>query len=471
VQQQQDRAAVVGLLTIIVVSTSFVLFRGFDLPSIERALAVGTACAALAAIALLPSFRGALTMRMVLVASLVLMTIAVVQPPEESHDLWSYAMNGRILEHYGASPYTHTPADYPHDPLLREVAAGWRHTPSLYGPAFTAASAGIMSVTGSSLLATRVGFQLLAALCVLAALILLIRTTRDPVVALLVGCNPVVIIEVVNLGRNDAIVGLALLAGVLLLTRRRFTAAVIVLAIAALVKVAVVAVLGAVLLWMWRRYGTRVAARTAAIGALVMAIPYVIAGGVTALRPVADAADRMSRASIWQLFRSDGAEHLLGIHDAQHVGAVIGSVGPGALVAVAGLTALFALSRLDDPTPELVAIGAVAAFLLAGTYVLASYAMWVIPIAAWRHRAGISRAVLVWAALLTISYQAVRPMPSTPEDLAVWLVSGVTLVFAFVALIGLAVAAVRRLRARQGVRPVSAASRSAIGASSDTVTG
>ena len=202
-----------------------------------------------------------------------------------------------------------------------------------------------------------------------------------------------------------------------------------------------------------------------------MVVPYLLAGGMTALRPVADASDRMSRASIWQLLRSGGPEHLLGIHDAQRVGAVIGSVGPGALVTVVALAVLFSLSRLDDPTPELVAIGAVVAFLLAGSYVLASYAAWVIPIAAWRHRAGISRAILVWSALLTVAYQAVRPMPTTPEDLAVWLVSSATLLFALVAIIGLVVAAMRRLRAGQGVRPASAARRSPIGAVSDTVTG
>ena len=137
-------------------------------------------------------------------------------------------MNGRIVEHYGDSPYTHTPADYPHDPLLAEVGRGWRHTPSLYGPAFTAVSAGIASVAGTDLLVDRLGFQLLAAACVLAVLVLLTRQHARPGRSSLVGCNPVVMIEIVNLGRNDAIVGLALLAGILLATRRRLVAAAVV---------------------------------------------------------------------------------------------------------------------------------------------------------------------------------------------------------------------------------------------------
>jgi hypothetical protein len=262
----------------------------------------------------------------------------------------------------------------------------------------------------------------------------------------------VVLIEVVNVGRNDALVALAVLAGVLLATRKRLVAAAVVLALGALVKVAVIAALGAVLLWMWRRHGARLAAGAAAAGALVVAVPYAIAGGFRALRPVEHASDRLTRASVWQLARRYGVEHLLGLRDAQRVGAVIGTIGPAALVVVAALTVLFACSRLTDPTPELVALGAIAAFLLAGSYVLASYAMWILPIAAWRHRAGVSRAVLVWSALLTLAYQAVTPRPAGAADHAIWLVSGLTLAFALVSIVALAAAAIRRLHSRPVAR-------------------
>ena len=114
---------------------------------------------------------------------------------------------------------------------------------------------------------------------------------------------------------------------------------------------------------------------------------------------------------------------------------MIGTVGPAAMLGVVGLVALLSLSRLDDPSPELVALGAIAGFLLVGSYVLASYAMWALPLAAWRYRAGVSRAVLVWSALLTVAYQAVRPMPTGVGDLAVWLVSSVTLLFAAVSIV------------------------------------
>ena len=443
-RRRHDLAA--ALLAVTVVGTAVVLVSGFRVASTERAAGVGLASVALATVVLVPTLRRALTLPMVLTATLVLLTIAVVAPPAESHDLYSYAMDGRIVAHYGDSPYTHAPADYPHDPILREVARGWRHTPSLYGPAFTAASAGIASVAGTDLLANRLGFQLLAAACVLALLLLLYRRTRDPVVVALIGCNPVVLIEVVNPGRNDALVGLALLAGILLASRRRLVAAAAVVALGALVKISVVVALGALLVWMWRRHGSRITAAAGGAAAAVLVIPYAIVGGIRALKPVTDAADRMTRASIWQLTRHDGIEHLLGLHNAARVGAVIGTVGPAAVLGVIGLVALLSLSRLDDPSPELVALGAIAGFLLIGSYVLASYAMWALPLAAWRYRAGVSRAVLVWSALLTVAYQAVRPMPTGVGDLAVWLVSSVTLLFAAVSIVALAVAAVKRLR-------------------------
>ena len=155
-----------------------------------------------------------------------------------------------------------------------------------------------------------------------------------------------------------------------------------------LVKISVVVALGALLVWMWRRHGSRITAAAGGAAAAVLVIPYAIVGGIRALKPVTDAADRMTRASIWQLTRRDGIEHLLGLHNAARVGAVIGTVGPAAVLGVVGLVVLLSLSRLDDPSPELVALGAIAGFLLVGSYVLASYAMWVLPLAAWRYRAG-----------------------------------------------------------------------------------
>jgi hypothetical protein len=362
-------------------------------------------------------------------------------------------MQGRIVAHYDANPYMRAPNQFHHDPFLHLVGVGWRGTRSVYGPVFTAMSTAIMSVTGAHQLPTRLAFQLVAALAVLAAIALLYRTTRDPVALLLIGVNPVVALEVVNTGRNDGLVGLAVLAGVLLAARassapapsRRVVGAAVCITLAALVKVAALAALAAFLLWTIRRFGVRLACRAGAVAVVVFAVPYLIVGGTRALDPLTGATHRLSRSSIWQLARLDGLGRLFGA-PADPVRRLVGVVGPLALLAVVVLGLLFAVSRINDPTPELVAAGALVAFLLAGSYVLASYVAWVLPIMAWRHRAGLSRIVLLWSAVLVIAYQATGAPPPDADDVIPWLMSLVALAIAAVAIVLLTVAATKRLR-------------------------
>ena len=161
-----------------------------------------------------------LTPRRVVTAAGVLLVIAVLAPPAGSHDIWSYAMYGRLVSVHHVSPFTHVPADFPHDPMLHLVARGWRHTGSVYGPGFVALSAVGTALTGASQLATRLVFQLLEALALGGVLMIIWRRTRDPVALAFVGLNPALLL-VVNGAHNDLVVGLALLAGTLLLEEGR----------------------------------------------------------------------------------------------------------------------------------------------------------------------------------------------------------------------------------------------------------
>jgi hypothetical protein len=450
------------LLALAVLATAGVLI-GSDQEPLLRVGLLAAAFVAIAAIAWLPELRDALTLRAVVVATSALTFVSVVLPSEQSRDLWSYAMQGRIVAHYGANPYVHAPNQFRHDPLLHLVGVGWRGTRSVYGPLFTWLSTAIMGVTGTDRLPTRLAFQLLAALALFATMALLYRKTREPVVLLLIGVNPVIALEIVNPGRNDALVGLAILAGVLLAgsvtseraPAPRIIAAAVCITLAALVKFAALAALCAFLLWTVRRHGLRLACRAAAVSALLFALAYALVGGTRAFDPLTNATDRLSRASIWQLARTDGLDHLFGAAPAEPVRRVIAVVGPVALLGVVVLGLLFAVSRINDPTPELVAAGALVAFFLAGSYVLASYVAWVLPIVVWRHRAGLSRLVLLWSALLVIAYQAGSGLPPDGDDVIPWLMSFVTVVVAVVAIVMLSIAAARRLR-RAGP-PASAA--------------
>lgn len=442
-----------GALLLSVTATLVAIAGGFGDPPVLRALLVTLALGPLFAVALVPALRAALTVRITLVASVVLTVGAVVLPPSESHDLWSYAMDGRIVSQYGASPYVHSPAHYPHDGFLHLVGSGWRATRSVYGPLFTGISAALTGVTGTNELATRLAFQVLAAVAVLLATWLVARETRDPIALLVIGVNPVVAMEIVNPGRNDALVALALLGGILLLRRRRPLVAIAAVTLAVLVKAVALLALGALLLWLAVRVGRNLALRAGALAAAMLVVAYLLVGGLTALRPLASASDRLSRASIWQIARRDGVEHLLGTEPAEPVRRVLAWVGPIALLLIAGLALLWVVSRLTDPTPELIVVAALAAFLLGGAYVLASYVMWVLPLVAWRHRAGVSRVLILWSSLLLLAYQAARGMPTSPDDAVAWLGSLGTVTCAVVGVVALTVAAVTRLRSARPAHP------------------
>ena len=67
--------------------------------------------------------------------------VSLLVAPRATGDLWWYALYGRIVAVHHASPYTNSPAHFPHDPLLPFAGHGWAHVPSVYGPLFTGVSA------------------------------------------------------------------------------------------------------------------------------------------------------------------------------------------------------------------------------------------------------------------------------------------------------------------------------------------
>src|SRR5262249_47326450 len=146
-----------------------------------------------------------------------LLAVAISAAPV-GHDMWSYVMYGRILSAHGTSPYTHVPADFPHDPLLH--LAGWRTTPSVYGPGFVGIAALGTGITKTSVLATRLFFQGIEAGALVGVMALVWRRTRSPAALAFVGLDPA-LVATVHDGHNDLLVGLAVLIGALLVTDRR----------------------------------------------------------------------------------------------------------------------------------------------------------------------------------------------------------------------------------------------------------
>jgi hypothetical protein len=329
-----------------------------------------------------------LTRTPVLIVSGALLVMAVVVPPTESTDVWSYSMYGRMVATYQDSPYRHTAADYPDDPVAERVATFWKKTPSVYGPLFTAVSAGGMAVAGTSALAARLYFQVMAALAVAACLLLIDRHTRDPVALAFLGINPITVVSVVNGGHNDALVGLAVLGGALLALAWRPAWAGAALAGAMLVKAAAVVPAAAVGFWVWRRQGRRPLGVLCGTAAGIVVLGTLAGGGLAVIDALGDAQTRFTAGSVWSGPRRWLVSAMVDADTtpADASEALSRNLAWTSIAIAIVLTLVLCHRRWDSPAPFLAVGAAVLAYMLVGTHILPWYVAWSLPALAicWR---------------------------------------------------------------------------------------
>ncbi|MGZ4690362.1 MAG: glycosyltransferase 87 family protein [Acidimicrobiia bacterium] len=348
--------------------------------------------------------------RVLTVAIGALMVAAVALPPITSHDLWSYQVYGRMISHYGVSPYSHVPSDFPHDPFVHLVANGWRHTPSIYGPVFAGYAAIGGAFAGSSTLLARLFYEAGAAVAVAIALRLIWRRTGSPAAVMLLGLNPLVIMSAINGGHNDAFVGLGVLAAVLLTEQRRLRAAGLVLGVAVLIKATALLALPALVAWTLVRSGRRAAAELAGVALASVAVGYGIAGPA-AISALHASHQDISRASAWQLPRLlIGSHSLLGLAHATW----LSTLSVASIAVVVSLSVAVAWRRRNDGELAGVVALALIAYLVAGSYVLAWYAMWTLPVVCLVRRRAITVYVASLGAFITAVYVVkYRAFPSS----------------------------------------------------------
>ncbi|HEY6524319.1 MAG TPA: glycosyltransferase 87 family protein [Solirubrobacteraceae bacterium] len=164
-----------------------------------------------------------LTRRAVLVSIAAINALVLVAPPLLSTDLFSYIAYGRLGGTYGINPYLYGPNVISFDPLYHLVGAQWTHTPTAYGPLFTALS---YPLAGLNIATNVFAYKGIAALSLLAVVVLVWHAAQlrgiDPVKAVaLVGLNPVIVIYGVGGGHNDLLMLALLVAGIYVLLRQR----------------------------------------------------------------------------------------------------------------------------------------------------------------------------------------------------------------------------------------------------------
>lgn len=318
------------------------------------------------------------TTRSLLSAFGALLVLAIVRPPYGSNDVWSYAVYGRIVAIHHASPYTHSPGDFPLDPLTSRVGPLWLHSPSVYGPVWNYISALGALFFRSSALTARLYFQLLTAASLSGSVLIMIRKRVAMWVVVLVALSPGMLIAV-NQAHVDMLVAFGLLLALVLVTDRRFLWAGVALGITLLCKVVVVPAVGGVVLALLLARRWRPALTVTGAVAAVVGVGYALAGGMVALKPVQHGSTYVGRASIsagllWAADQLKVTAPQLLTHANARSALFTG-------LAVIGF-GIFAWKQRKTPDPATFAVAAMVIYLVTANYVLAWYAIVALPAAA-----------------------------------------------------------------------------------------
>ena len=159
--------------------------------------------------------------RVIWAAILVLVTVFAAAPVLLSHDVYSYVDYARLGVRHGLDPYVHAPLAAPGDPAYADVT--WTEATSAYGPLFTLLTYPLAWLPVEAAVAV---LKAVAALSVLgtAALTGRIAAWRgvDPLrAAAFVALNPLVLVHVVGGAHNDGLTMLLATAGVAALLSAR----------------------------------------------------------------------------------------------------------------------------------------------------------------------------------------------------------------------------------------------------------
>jgi alpha-1,6-mannosyltransferase len=208
----------------------------------------------------------------------------LVMPPLFSRDVYSYAAQGEMVSR-GLNPYVQGPTALGPNPYLRLVDPIWRSAHAPYGPAWERLAGGIVQLARHDVVASIVGFRLVAlvgvGLIAWGVPVLARSIGRDPAPALaLAVLNPLVLLVLLGGAHNDALMLGLLVAGCALARRNHILVGLALCALAAEVKVP--ALIGALFIgWWWsdgaaswRRRASRIA------GAVLIAVALMVVIGV-----------------------------------------------------------------------------------------------------------------------------------------------------------------------------------------------
>ena len=373
------------------ISTLLVTVRSITPP--QRATLVGVALGAWVVLVAVGWARGTLPLTPLLAAIGITLVFAVGTPSNQSGDVYSYAMYGRIVVDHHHNPFSSYPVHFEGDPMRRHVNALWQRTPDIYGLGFTVIMAAFAPMIGESTFLVHFLYQLVATAAVGAMLWLIWKRTRNPAALAFVGLHPLLAISVVNGGHPDALVALGVLAGVMFAIDRRPVAAGVAFALAAAVNFT--ALVGAAVLCVWalRRWNRRDVGRFAALVGVFGALPYLFMSGW--LQNAHEHSGLISRQSLWNAIGS-----FVGNADLLRTLA-----SNGATIVAGALLAVIAFRHTSRGTPELAIAAGFASFLIASSWVMPWYAFTALPLLALRRPNLLTWTVALYSSLVLLGEQ------------------------------------------------------------------
>jgi hypothetical protein len=338
--------------------------------------------------ALLSIRQRGISTRAVIGCSTVVIALATLGPPLFSHDLYSYALYGRMWVLHHDNPYVQNPAVAANDPFFHVASNGLR---SVYGPLFTMISGAIVWIFRSPG-ATVAAFKVLSGGCWLGVVILASRLGRRQGVmqagfaAALVGLNPVVILRVVAGGHNDVLVALAIMAALTAWCNGHKLLVTLFLTLGMLVKIVTVIPL-VIFLWAMVRAERTLRGRLVTLGKHLIVIVGLTAA---AMIPFGYSLRATSSFATLTSFSNGGLRPPEVVISAASASA-LRSLGLSQAVAlsndffqvvflgVAALAVLLLLRRHDRPIAEVVLLSLLI-FLFCSRYLQPWYLAWFVPL-------------------------------------------------------------------------------------------
>jgi len=308
--------------------------------------------------------------RAAVISIIAVHVIFLLAPPLLSTDVFNYLDYARLGVVHGLNPYQHSPAAAPHDATYPYV--GWHGATTVYGPLFTLGSYPLGALGLSGALWTAKAMTALASLgCTALVWACARRLGREPLpAAMFVGLNPVLLVYGVGGAHNDLLMMLLALSSLYLVLAGREVGGAVTIAGAAAVKLSAGLLLPFLLIRAHRP-------RRALLGSL---------GAAVALGAVAFAAfgtHALSFLHVLSVQQQHGSLHSVPKTVSEILG--LGSTGDPvrpfatACFAVVLLGLLIYARRGGDWLTA--AGGATLGLLVATTWLLPWYVVWLLPLA------------------------------------------------------------------------------------------